>query len=173
MKKYKSIAIPLIHSEDVPRFLTVRDRRFKDWIFVTGGCKRREIYNPLKCALRELEEETRGLINIKEGEYTHYSFIVKETSQIELEYNVFIFHIKISRSKQFDIVKQFDDERIKMNQHKIPYKKAYDENDLLSFDTLKEFNVKKRWDRIIKNVIQNPSFYECIASAERKKFAIL
>lgn len=173
MKKYKSIAIPLIHSEDVPRFLTVRDRRFKEWIFVTGGCKRREIYNPLKCALRELEEETRGLLNIKEGEYTHYSFIVKETSNVELEYNVFIFHIHMSRSKQFDIIKQFDDERVKMNQRKIPYKKAYDENDLLSFDTLKEFNVKKRWDRIIKNVIQNPSFYECIASTERKKFTIL
>jgi hypothetical protein len=173
MKKYKSIAIPLIHSEDVPRFLTVRDRRFKEWIFVTGGCKRREIYNPLKCALRELEEETRGLINIKEGEYTHYSFIVKETSYIELEYNVFIFHIKMSRSQQFDTIKKFDVEKEKMHQRKIPYKKAYDENDLLSFDTLKEFNLKKRWDRIIKNVIQNPSFYECIASTERKKFIIL
>ena len=173
MKKYKSIAIPLVHSEDVPRFLTVRDRRFKDWIFVTGGCKRREIYNPLRCALRELEEETRGLIDIKEGEYTHYSFIVKESLHIELEYNVYIFHIKIPRTKQIEIVKNFDDERTKMYQKKIPYKKVYDENDLLSFDTLKEFNVKKRWDRIVKNVIQNPSFYECIASTERKKFVIL
>ena len=56
MKKYKSIAIPVSFSGDKPRFLTVRDRRFKEWIFVTGGCRKREIPNPLRCALRELEE---------------------------------------------------------------------------------------------------------------------
>ena len=61
MKKYKAIAIPVTFEDDRPRFLTVRDRRFKDWIFVTGGCRRREIYNPLRCALRELEEEILSL----------------------------------------------------------------------------------------------------------------
>ena len=43
MKKYKAIAIPVSFTWDKPRFLTVRDWRFKDWIFVTGGCRRREI----------------------------------------------------------------------------------------------------------------------------------
>ena len=70
MKKYKAIAIPVTFEDDRPRFLTVRDRRFKDWIFVTGGCRRREIYDPLRCALRELEEETRGVVSLKKGEYT-------------------------------------------------------------------------------------------------------
>ena len=70
MKKYKAIAIPVTFTDDKPRFLTVRDRRFKDWIFVTGGCRRKEIANPLRCALRELEEETRGVISLKKGEYT-------------------------------------------------------------------------------------------------------
>ena len=45
MKKYKAIAIPVTFIGDKPRFLTVRDRRFKDWIFVTGGCRRKEIPN--------------------------------------------------------------------------------------------------------------------------------
>ena len=62
MKKYKAIAVPVTFVDDTPRFLTVRDWRFKDWIFVTGGCRRREIYNPLRTALRELEEETRGVV---------------------------------------------------------------------------------------------------------------
>ena len=39
MKKYKAIAIPVTFTGDKPKFLTVRDRRFKDWIFVTGGCR--------------------------------------------------------------------------------------------------------------------------------------
>ena len=37
MKKYKAIAIPVSFVDEKPKFLTVRDRRFKDWIFVTGG----------------------------------------------------------------------------------------------------------------------------------------
>ena len=51
MKKYKAIAIPVSFADEKPKFLTVRDRRFKDWIFVTGGCRRREIFNPPFAAL--------------------------------------------------------------------------------------------------------------------------
>ena len=69
MKKYKAIAVPVSFADGKPRFLTVRDWRFKDWIFVTGGCRRREIFNPIRCALRELEEETRGVVSLKQGEY--------------------------------------------------------------------------------------------------------
>jgi len=91
MKKYKAIAVPVSFIDGKPRFLTVRDWRFKDWIFVTGGCRRREIYNPLRCALRELEEETRGVVSLKQGEYTEFKFIHKESPTVDLEYNVFIF----------------------------------------------------------------------------------
>lgn len=91
MKKYKAIAIPVTFVDERPRFLTVRDKRFKDWIFVTGGCRRREIYNPIRCALRELEEETRGTVNLKQGEYTDFSFTVKESPLVDLVYHVFVF----------------------------------------------------------------------------------
>jgi 8-oxo-dGTP pyrophosphatase MutT (NUDIX family) len=53
--------------DGVQHFLIVHDRRYREWTFVTGGCRRREVYNPLRCALRELEEETRGLIKLKKG----------------------------------------------------------------------------------------------------------
>lgn len=175
MKKYKSIAIPVSFSGDKPRFLTVRDRRFKEWIFVTGGCRKREILNPLRCALRELEEETRGIISLKNGEYTEFKFTVKESPSVELIYNVFIFFVNYKRNEQIEIISKFNNEKIKTNQKKIahlPIKKTYDENDYLSFDTLEEFNNRRRWDLIVDNIIKNPKFYSCISSLTRKTFGI-
>jgi ADP-ribose pyrophosphatase YjhB (NUDIX family) len=175
MKKYKAIAIPVTFEGDRPRFLTVRDRRFKDWIFVTGGCRRREIFNPLRCALRELEEETRGVVSLKKGEYTEFNFTVKENPTTDLIYNVYVFFVNYKRPEQMNLIKKFNDEKMKTNLKKInkePIKKTFDENDFMSFDTLEEFNTRKRWDLIIKNVIQNPEFYSCVTSLNRKTFSI-
>ena len=129
MIKYKAIAVPVTFIGDKPRFLTVRDRRFKDWIFVTGGCRRREIPNPLRCALRELEEETRGVISLKKGEYTTYKFTVKESPGVDLEYNVYVFFVDYSIQQQADLIKKFNDEKQKMNLRKIqkhPIKRTHD-----------------------------------------------
>jgi len=175
MKKYKAIAVPVTFTGDKPKFLTVRDRRFKDWIFVTGGCRRREIVNPIRCALRELEEETRGVISLKKGQYSDFKFIVKESPGVDLEYNVFIFFVDYTPQQQTELVKKFNDEKQKTNLKKIqkqPYKRTYDENDFMNFETLTEFNTKKQWDRIVKNVLNNPEFYACITSLNRKTFSI-
>jgi len=175
MKKYKAIAIPVTFTSDKPKFLTVRDRRFKDWIFVTGGCRRREIVNPIRCALRELEEETRGVISLKKGQYSDFKFVVKESPGVDLEYNVFIFFVDYTPQQQSDLIRKFNDEKQKTNLKKIqkqPYKRTYDENDFMNFETLTEFNTKKQWDRIVKNVLNNPEFYACITSLNRKTFSI-
>ena len=175
MKKYKAIAIPVSFADDKPKFLTVRDRRFKDWIFVTGGCRRREIFNPLRCALRELEEGTRGVVALKSGEYTTYKFIVKESPTVDLEYNVFVFFVDYKKSDQQLLVKKFYEEKQKTNLKKIqkqPIKKTFDENDYMSFDTLEEFNTRKRWKLIVDNVLKNPEFYACVTSLNRKTFSI-
>jgi 8-oxo-dGTP pyrophosphatase MutT (NUDIX family) len=175
MKKYKAIAIPVTFTGDKPKFLTVRDRRFKDWIFVTGGCRRREIPNPLRTALRELEEETRGVVSLKKGEYTDYKFTVKESPGVELEYNVFVFFVNYTNQEQFELVRKFNEEKQKTNMKKLqkqPIKRTHDENDFMSFETLTEFNTKKQWDRIVKNVLNNPEFYACVTSLNRKTFYI-
>src|SRR6056300_219369 len=119
MKKYKAIAIPVTFTGDKPRFLTVRDKRFKDWIFVTGGCRRREIFNPIRCALRELEEETRGVVSLKRGEYTDFKFTVKESPTVDLEYNVFVFYVNYTKPEQLELVKKFNDEKQKTIAKKI------------------------------------------------------
>lgn len=175
MKKYKAIAIPVSFVDDKPRFLTVRDWRFKDWIFVTGGCRRREILNPLRCALRELEEETRGVVSLKNGEYTEFKFTVKESPTVDLEYNVYIFFVDYNRAEQHSQVKKFYEEKQKTSLKKLmnqPIKKTHDENDYMSYDTLEEFNVRKRWKLIVDNVLKNPQFYACITSLNRKTFSI-
>ena len=175
MKKYKAIAVPVTFADETPRFLTVRDWRFKDWIFVTGGCRRREIYNPLRCALRELEEETRGVVALKNGEYTEFKFTVNESQNVELEYNVFIFFVNYDRCEQQDQIQRFYDEKRKTTVKKImnqPIRKTHDENDFMSYDTLEEFNSRKRWSLIVDNVLCNPEFYSCITSQNRKTFSI-
>ena len=175
MKKYKAIAIPVSFVDDKPRFLTVRDWRFKDWIFVTGGCRRREILNPLRCALRELEEETRGVVSLKNGEYTEFKFTVKESPMVDLEYNVYIFFVDYNRAEQHSQVKKFYEEKQKTSLKKLmnqPIKKTHDENDYMSYDTLEEFNTRKRWKLIVDNVLKNPQFYACITSLNRKTFSI-
>ena len=175
MKKYKAIAIPVSFVDEKPKFLTVRDRRFKDWIFVTGGCRRREIFNPLRCAIRELEEETRGVVSLKNGEYTEFKFTVKESPTVDLEYNVFIFFVNYTKSQQQALVRKFYEEKQKTHIKKInkqPIKKSFDENDYMSFDTLEEFNSRKRWSRIVDNVLKNPEFYSCVSSLNRKTFSI-
>jgi len=175
MKKYKAIAIPVSFVGDKARFLTVRDARFKDWIFVTGGCRRREIFNPIRCALRELEEETRGVVSLKNGEYSEFKFTVKESPTVDLEYNVFIFYVNYNRSEQHQQIKKFYEEKQKTNLKKImnqPIKKTHDENDYMSYDTLEEFNTRKRWKLIVDNVLKNPEFYSCITSLNRKTFSI-
>jgi len=174
MKKYKAIAIPVSFADGKPRFLTVRDTRFKDWIFVTGGCRRREILNPIRCALRELEEETRGVVSLKSGQYTEFKFIHKESPTVDLEYNVFIFFVNCGRSEQQGQIKKFMKKNTKQMLKSLTttIKKTYDENDFMSYDTLEEFNTRKRWSLIIDNVIKNPEFYTCMSSLNRKTFSI-
>jgi 8-oxo-dGTP pyrophosphatase MutT (NUDIX family) len=175
MKKYKAIAIPVTFTGDKPKFLIVQDKRFKDWIFVTGGCRRREIFNPIRCALRELEEETRGVVSLKRGEYTEFKFTVKESPTVDLEYNVFIFFVNYTRPQQLDMIKKFNDEKQKMNLRKIqkqPIKRTHDENEYMAFESLQELQTRKQWERITKNILENPEFYTCVTSMNRKTFCI-
>ena len=177
--RHKAIAIPVSFADGKPRFLTVRDTRFKEWIFVTGGCRKNEILNPLRCALRELEEETRGVINIKSGEYTTFSFTIRQKNvadgvEILSVYHVFIFFVKYNQQEQNRLVRKFYDAKAKTDirkEAKLPIRKTYDENDLMSFDTLDEYKARPRkWDNIVKNVIQNNEFYQALNSLNRRGF---
>lgn len=188
MKKeeiHKAIAIPVSFVDEKPKFLTVRDRRHKEWIFVTGGCRKREVSDPIHCALRELEEETRGVLRLKSGVYTQFKFETTERPPEDLEadkkagihvtlvYHVYIFFTKINSVEQHQMIKQFNDEKEKLEEkkkQKLPYRRTYDENDYMAFDTLESFKKKKRWDLIVNKIINNPDFYDALNSLNRKTF---
>ena len=127
MERHKAIAIPVCFINGEPHFLIVHDKRFREWTFVTGGCRRREIFNPLQCALRELEEETRGVINITTGSYSYFKFSVKDSCDVMNVYHVYIIDFPMSLSDQERFINQFDMNKDLMDRNQIRFKKQYDE----------------------------------------------
>ena len=88
---------------------------------------------------------------------------------------MFVFFVDYKKNEQQLLVKKFYEEKQKTNLKKIqkqPIKKTFDENDYMSFDTLEEFNTRKRWKLIVDNVLKNPEFYACVTSLNRKTFSI-
>jgi hypothetical protein len=149
----------------------VHDRRYREWTFVTGGCRRREIYNPLRCAVRELEEETRGIINLKRGSYTYFKFSTNTPEPRDVEdgvdvlnhYHVYIFNMQMTHIEQRHIVKRFTEEMSKMDTNAVPFRKNYDENDDCKFENLDSISkLPNLWPMIRQHVLGNPEFQKAM-----------
>ena len=186
-ERHKGIAILVSFVDDKPKFLTMRDRRFREWLFVTGGCRKREVFNPLRCALRELEEETRGVISLKKGRFSYFKFTTKDRSKEEkykdlrdgidvtLVYHVYVIEFNINRFVQSNLINRFNYQKAQTElrkKNKLPIRRTYDENDFMSFDTLDEFKKRRLWELIDKNIINNPAFYVALTSSNREIFNI-
>ena len=78
----------------------------------------------------------------------------------------------MSQSDQSDIVSQFNVEKVKMESNQMAFRKNYDENDNLEFDTLEGLSKRRVWPLIIKHVIQNPEFHCTLRSSERQSFSL-
>jgi 8-oxo-dGTP pyrophosphatase MutT (NUDIX family) len=173
MERHKAIAIPVCFINGEPHFLIVHDKRFREWTFVTGGCRRREIFNPLRCALRELEEETRGVINITNGSYSYFKFTVKDTCDVMNMYHVYVIDFPMSLSDQERFINQFDMNKELMDKNKIRFKKQYDENDFIEFDTINGIKHRKNiWNMIQESVLNNFDFHRALYSHNRIPFKV-
>jgi len=153
--------------DNIKHFLIVHDRRYKEWTFVTGGCRRRELYNPLRCAVRELEEETRGLINLKKGSYAHFRFMTDTPEPRDIEdgvsvinyYHVYVFNLPMTRTDHTNIIDSFNSEKVKMERGNIPFRKNYDENDECRFETIESITRCPRlWQMIRTHVLGSQEF---------------
>ena len=183
-EKHKAIAIPVSFLDGKSsKFLTVRDRRYGEWTFVTGGCRKGEIINPLRCALRELEEETRGTVNMKQGRYSYFNFVYTpeqlegQKKPEDITYHVYILEFNIPRFEQHKLIEKFNIARGKLEKLKqlnIPIKLVYDENDVMDFETLSEFKSKgdNVWELIRKNILENEKFYNALNSSNMQFFNI-
>jgi len=185
-ERHKIIVIPISYTDDKPKFLTVRDMKFKEWTFISGGCKKREIPNPLQCALRELEEETRGLLNINHGRYKYFTFDSRNRSKEELvkdnqdgiivstKHHVYIIELKLNKPGQDQLVNKFNYNVVATSLKKKkgqPVKRTYDENDMLLFETLENFSKRKNmWEFIRKNILKNSVFYHTLNTSNWLKF---
>jgi hypothetical protein len=80
-----------------------------------------------------------------------------------IEYNV-------SRDIQTSIIEEFNRRRGQVEQRKkmkLHIRRSYDENDMLSFDTIDEFKTKQQWSVIKEFVVDNPEFYETLKKPKR------
>lgn len=155
----------MIQDPGGPRFLLVHDKRHREWTFVTGGCHHREVINPIRTAIRELEEETRGVIVLRRGTYKYFNF-----EALNSKYHVFIF--QVSLDAQY-VVDRFNYEKWKMDTKQVCFRTIYDENDSMKFLRLDEIKVcPELWDFISENIIQNQEFHDLLASETHHKFSI-
>ena len=170
-ERHKAIAIPMSEIDGQKHFLIVRDRRYREWTFVTGGCRRREVFNPLRCAVRELEEETRGLVNLKKGTYSYFKFMTDTPEPRDIEdgvkalnhYHVYVFHLPMTSLEHIQIIKRFTEEKKKMEGAEVPFRKNYDENDECRFETVDSITqCPNLWPMIRQNVLKNEEFIQAI-----------
>jgi 8-oxo-dGTP pyrophosphatase MutT (NUDIX family) len=169
MERHKAIAIPVYFIQGEPHFLIVHDKRFREWTFVTGGCRKREIFNPLRCALRELEEETRGVINITNGSYSYFKFTLKDPCDVLNVYHVYIIDFPMSLCDQEKFISQFDFRKDLMDKNQIQFRKQYDENDFIEFDTINGIKHRKNiWTMIQEYVLENIEFHDALYNTNKR-----
>lgn len=69
------------------------------------------------------------------------------------------------------IVQRFNEEKNKMDMRQLCFRKQYDENDRLDFDTLEGLRSRTVWPMITQHVLDNPEFYTKLKE-ERKEFSL-
>jgi len=170
--RHKAVMILISFAGNEPHFLVVRDRKFQDWTFVTGGCRRREIMTPLLCAIRELKEETKGVVNLSRGKYNCYNFTTKVDSKniiLNFRYHAYITEVDISLEEQQKQISKYQEEMLNPTH---PKNRFYNETDGLLWVTLEELKIIKLWDVMKQYVLENPEFIALLTSSNRTKFNV-
>lgn len=158
----KVIVVPFARDgEDDVKFMVVKDRKNKEWTFVTGGCKARE--TDVQAAQRELLEETRGVLDLVFDPSIASSFRFKTTyrdakeladdgarnEQVVTTYTVFavdITGIDLEGAKRsFRSTKATQ--------------RSWNENTDMNFETLDSFSNKAHvWKFIREHVLKSQQF---------------
>lgn len=161
----KVIIVPYVRSDERLTLLTVKDRKSKEWTFITGGCKMRE--TDVEAARRELKEETRSLFDIDIEAQPHYFFRFKTTFRETKEwlgdkaknervvtlYTVFFVDVtSVANTINLRIFRQSFRNTKNM-------KGVYNENADVNFETLDSFSHKAHvWRFIRDHVLQSSQF---------------
>lgn len=130
----KILAVPYVRlpGKLKTRFLVVRDQESKEWTFISGTCEPGE--RAAKCVLRELWEETRGLVELpKLPARTKQFRLVRENKQVD----VFIIPLRLKDEEMRTMVRQF----YETEGGDLP--EEFLENDRIVFETMAQFRRRK------------------------------
>jgi hypothetical protein len=172
--KHKVMVVPFMtDSHGRVRFVVVKEARFNEWSFVCGNCRKNEISNPLKTALRELREETLDTLVLSAPlKYIFkYSSMIVEEKELDgkgtdqILFHVFIFNIQGIRPP--GVIKNY------YTRMKRKYKRSnrdYAETMGIAFMTITDLSKKKLWPFVIKKLINNQYFWEDVAFLRNENF---
>lgn len=146
------------------RFLVAKDRASGEWTFFSGTCEAHEV--PIRCALRELYEETKGLVHLPRlpagtrrcriWEMPGQCPASKQPKRID----VFFVPLKVdSIEKMKGLVDDFD-----VRQGDFP--KEFFENTMIRFQTIAQFKANRGIWSYIKRVMNRREFRRSLASIE-------
>ena len=174
MMKHKVMVVPFItDSHGRIRFVVVKEGRFNEWSFVCGNCKKNEISNPIKTALRELREETLDTLVLSfplKYIFKYSPMVINEkelngTGTDTILFHIFIFNIQ--GIKPPGVIKNYYT-RLKHN-----YKRNdrnYMETIGIAFMTITDLTQKKMWPFVIHKLINRQYFWEDIAFLRNENY---
>ena len=175
MMKHKVMVVPFItDTHGRVRFLVVKEGRYNEWSFVCGNCKKNEVSNPLKTALRELREESRDTMVLA----SPLKYIFKYTSMVIKEeelggqgghepilFHIFVFNVQGIRPA--GVIKNY------YSRYKQRYKRNninYNETIGIAFMTITDLTRKKIWQFVMAKLINNQNFWEDVAFLRNENY---
>lgn len=144
----KVLAIPyIVRRGKKTRFLVVQDAESQEWTFISGTCEPNE--RPRVCVVRELYEETKGLISLRGlPKRTRVFRIILNNKRID----VFFIPLRITEEQMKTLPAEFL--QIETHIHE------YEENSQIRFETLAMFQRRKNIWPLIWDVMRSPAFHE-------------
>lgn len=154
----KTITIPYILNNNIPHFLMVRDSKYHEYTFPSGGCRSKH-ESPRESALRELYEETCTTLQLSDFDHfdqliTFYSdYRSEEESKADrkyrrgvlVQYDVFFGKLASNDTNQYISTYRNAISRSSM------MKKEFRETDEMAFFTIDQISSVIVWD-FMKNV---------------------
>lgn len=148
----KVLVIPYIRVPNKrTRLLVVQHAESGDWTFISGTCQRRE--SPDRCVVRELAEETRGLVHVRCIPKRAIRFrAVVDQKRVD----VYFLPLRMKEQEMVELVRTYDflGATLPSNQY------GYFENAQLSFQTLAQFKRRKNIWEYVKAILDLPAFHE-------------
>lgn len=151
----KILVVPYLQeTERRTKFLIVENRAHQEWTFISGTCEANE--KPIACALRELMEETLGLVCVDR--------FPKTTKRIRLQlpncrYDVFFVPIR-KNYRLWGQIKQL------LDQFDL-FQDDTSENSGVSVCTFSQFQRKRVWPFLRNHILQHSEFLSVMSTILR------